>query len=267
MDTQNDKQVNLEFAGHIIQDAAKAGASLVAFPETMNYMGRGYRHQAETLSGETMSFLREKAQEYHVWILSGSIPEIHVCGKPKNTLALIDPSGNIRCCYSKLHMFDIQLSDGPSFMESRDNTAGDEIVIADTALGRMGFSICYDIRFGEIYRLMALNGAQIIFVPASFTAKTGEAHWEVLLRARAIENGVYIIAPAQIGHKTTSDTYGHAMAVDPWGRVIALMDDQPGYVMADIDLDYVEAIRSQIPSLKNRRQDIYQLRSDHIVIR
>lgn len=264
MDSQDDKEKNLISAKEMIRAASAQGASLVVFPENMNYMGKGYRYQAEPIPGPTTDFLADLAKGYGIWIVSGSIPEA-VPGtdekkpKPKNTLALIDPDGNIRCKFSKLHMFDVDLEDGKSFRESDTATAGNEIVLCDTPLGKLGFTICYDLRFGELYRLLALSGAQVIFVPASFTAQTGAAHWEALLRARAIENGVYIVACNQIGEKSNMTAYGQSMVIDPWGTVIARAEDKPGALMAEIDLSDPEKIRGQIPALKNRRTDVYDL--------
>lgn len=266
MDSQGDKKENLRRAGSMIDENAAKGAKVIAFPETMNFMGKGYRHQAEQIPGETTDFLCEKAKENHVWLVSGSFPEQHGSGNPKNTLVLIDPQGNIRCKYSKLHMFDVEVENGPSYKESEYNTAGDEIVLADTELGRFGFAICYDLRFGEMFRLMALRGAQVIFMPSSFTMNTGKDHWEALLRARAIENGVYIVAPNQIGKKTNMIAYGKSMIIDPWGDVIARASDQPCSIMAEIDPDYIENVRRQIPSLENRRTDMYEIESERVKI-
>ena len=266
MDSVNDKEKNLAFAREMIEEAAGEGAQMIAFPETMNYMGKGYKYQAESLEGETFTFLAAQAKAHRIWIMTGSIPVIHESGKPTNTLALISPEGKLICTYSKVHMFDVDIDDGASFQESAGNTAGDEIVTADTPFGKMGFSICYDLRFGEIYRLMALAGAKLIFVPSSFTAKTGAAHWEVLLRARAIENGIYIAAPAQTGHKAVSDAYGHALIIDPWGRILAEKKEGTGLIYAEIDPEMPEKIRRQIPSLKNRREDIYQLTTKEMKI-
>ena len=200
-DSQNIIEENLKTAGKLIDEAAKNGAALVAFPETMNYIGQDFSAHAEPIPGRTSEFLCKKAKEHHVWIMGGSITEQTENGKPKNTLLLIDPEGKIRCTYSKLHMFDVQLDDGTSYLESSYSTAGNEIVLTDTELGRFGFSICYDLRFPELFRIMALDGAQVIFLPANFTHTTGAAHWETLLRARAIENGVYLVAPDQCGQK------------------------------------------------------------------
>lgn len=269
MDSQDDKQANLRAAGEMIDENAAKGAKIIAFPETMNFMGKGQRYQAETIPGGTTDFLCGKAKEHGVWIVSGSFPErIESAGaalsggqsgdeKPRNTLVLIDPQGKIRCKYSKIHMFDVEIANGPSYRESDHNTAGNEIVLADTELGRLGFAICYDLRFGEMFRLMALHGAQVIFIPSSFTMNTGKDHWETLLRARAIENGVYIVAPNQIGKKTNMIAYGKSMVIDPWGDVIARASDRPGSILAEIDPGYIERVRRQVPSLENRRADVY----------
>ncbi len=275
MDSQNDKHQNLKDAENMIREASEKGADLVVFPENMNYMGKGYRYQAEPIPGPTTDFLTALAKEHGVWILSGSIPETELNDpaeqetvsadknadkpKPKNSLVLIDPTGNICCKYSKLHLFDVDLNDGSSFRESDMATQGENIVLCDTELGRLGFTICYDLRFGELYRLLSLAGAKVIFVPACFAMQTGQAHWEVLLRARAIENGVYIVACNQIGEKYNMTAYGHSMVIDPWGRIIAQAEDKPGVLMAEIDLSEIEKVRAQIPSLKNRRGDLYEL--------
>lgn len=259
MDSQNDKQQNLKQAEAMIGEAAGQGAKLAVFPEMMNFMGKGYRYQAEAIPGITSEFLCGQAREKHIWIVSGSFPEEAGSGKPKNTMLLIDPQGNIRCKYSKLHMFDVELEQGGSHRESAYNTAGDAITVVDTDLGTMGFAICYDLRFPELFRLMALRGAQVICIPSSFTLESGKDHWEVLLRARAIENGVYILAPNQAGKKSSMNAYGNSMVVDPWGRVIARAGERAGCLLAQIDLDYVEDVRRQIPVLSNRREDVYRL--------
>lgn len=266
MDSQDDKQKNLMQAAEMIAENAKNGASIIVFPETMNYMGDGYRRQAETVPGETTDFLCRKAKEHGVWVLSGSFPEKTETSCPKNTMALLSPDGGIFCKYSKLHMFDIELENGKSYKESASNTCGDEIVLAKTELGCFGFAICYDLRFGELFRLMALNGAQVIFVPSSFTAETGKAHWEPLLRARAIENGVYIVAADQTGEKSTMEAYGHSMVVDPWGNVLAEAGTGVCSIMAEIHPAMVESVRRQIPSLENRRTDMYRIESARLAV-
>lgn len=259
MDSQNDKEENLNAAGEMIEEACRQGASIVVLPENMNFTGRGLRHQAEPVPGHTTDFLAALAKQHGIWIVSGSFPEICTEENPRNTLVVIDPNGEICCKYSKLHMFDIDLSDGTSFHESHYTSSGEDIVLCETPLGTLGLTICYDLRFGELYRLLALRGAEVVFVPACFSIKTGPAHWEVLLRARAIENGVYIVACDQTGEKSNITAYGHSMVIDPWGKVIAKTDETPGVLMAEIDLSYIDEVRAQIPVLKNRREDIYEL--------
>lgn len=266
LDSQDDKKKNLETAAEFIKEAAARGAKLVALPETMNYIGPDYIQNAEPIPGPTTNFFAELAVKLGIWIHCGSIPEMDDRDKPYNTTALISPKGEIVAKYRKLHMFDVEIENGPSYKESNDNAPGQEIVLAKTELATLGFSICYDIRFGEIYRLMALNGAQIIFTPACFTMNTGKDHWEPILRARAIENACYVVSPGQIGIKPKLQAYGKTLIIDPWGNVIAKASDRPGYICAEIDLDMIDAVRAQVPALKNRRTDIYSAASDKIKV-
>ena len=259
MDSQDNKQANLKAAGELIAEAAAKGAQLAVLPETMTYMGHDLTAQAEEIPGETSAFLCEEARRYGIWIAGGSFPETVPGGLPKNTMLLIGPDGKIRSSYSKIHMFDVDIAGGVSYRESDMYTPGSEITVTQTELGGIGMAICYDIRFGEMFRLMALRGAQLICVPASFTLESGKDHWETLLRARAIENGVYILAGDQAGIKTSMRAYGNSMIIDPWGRVIARSGEVPGVILAEIDTEYVSSVRRQIPSLKNRREDVYRL--------
>ena len=260
MNSVDDKEENLKNVSSWIQEAAENGASLIAFPENMTYMGKWYRKQAETIPGPVTDFLCTKAKEHVIWIMSGSFPESTGTTRVHNTLLLIDPHGQIQTTYRKIHLFDVEVTDGPSYQESRSVIPGNEIVTLETdTLGCLGFSICYDLRFGEMYRLMALRGAELIFVPASFTAHTGRMHWETLLKARAIENGVFIVAPDQIGEKYDMTAYGHSMVIDPWGNVIARMDEGTGLIYAEISRNLVRQAQEQIPSLTNRRDDLYQI--------
>jgi len=179
---------------------------------------------------------------------------------PYNTTILINPKGEVVAKYSKIHPFDVVIKYGPAIRESDQICPGNEIVTRDTGeVGHIGLSICYDMRFGELYRLMALEGAQILIVPSNFLTNTGKDHWEPLLRARAIENGCYVIAPAQCGAKPTFQAYGKSLMVDPWGNVIAKASDKPCVITAEIDLDYLGSVRSQLCTLQNRRSDIYNL--------
>ena len=262
-DSQNDKGENMRTACRLIDEAASQGAKLVSFPEVMNLsgenVGEGGGH--EPIPGYTTQLLMEKAKEHGIYIHSGSFMEIiPEEERAYNASVLIDPEGQIIAHYRKLHTFDVTLPDGTVCDESARVRPGDRIVTVDTALGKMGLSVCYDIRFPELYRLMALEGAQILFAPASFTMPTGKDHWETILRTRAIENGCYLVAADQIGQKVRFTAYGNSMVVDPWGTVIARSSDKVGLIYADIDLDYLDAVRAKIPSLINRRADMYDLR-------
>ncbi len=262
LDSQNNKGENLKTACRCIDEAAAEGVRLVSFPEMMNLsgenIGEGGGH--ETIPGYTTEILMAKAREHGIYIHSGSFCEKIPGGeKAYNTSVIIDPEGEIIARYRKLHTFDVTLPDGTVCDESARVHPGNEIVTVDTALGKLGMSICYDIRFPELYRIMALDGAQVIFTPASFTMPTGKDHWEPILRTRAIENGCYIVSPGQIGKKVHFTAYGNSMVVDPWGTVVSRARDTVGVIYAEIDLDYEDAIRAKIPSLANRRADVYDL--------
>jgi len=263
LDTQNDKGKNLAQICEYIDEAASKGAQLVALPEVMNLLGDniGEGGGAEPIPGYSTEILARKARELGIYIHCGSIKE-EIPGDTKgyNTTVMLDREGRIVARYRKLHTFDVTLTDGTVCNESARIQPGAEIVTVDSDMGKLGFSICYDIRFPELFRLLALDGAQIIFTPANFTLPTGKDHWEPILRARAIENGCYIVAPAQIGKKPNFTAFGNSLVVDPWGTVIARSKDQPGVTLAEIDLDFLDKIRGQIPSLKNRRSDIYELK-------
>ena len=259
MDTQNDKQANWQQMAAFVDEAAAKGAQLVAFPEVVNILSEDPVY-AEPIPGPTTELLMRKAKEHHIWIHGGSISEVNPDGpRTYNTTVLINPDGDIAARYSKLHNFDMTLPDGSSVRESDRKEPGKEIVTVQTELGHLGFAICYDMRFPELFRLMALQGVQIIFLPANFTMPTGKDHWEPILRARAIENGCYIIAPDQTGVKEKFTAYGNSMVVDPWGTVIARASDKPGVILAEIDLDYLESVRQRNPSIHNRRTDLYEI--------
>lgn len=262
MDTQNDKGKNMETALRYADEAAKEGALLVCFPEVMNLIGRnvGEGGGREPVPGYSTELLMEKAKEKGIFIHGGSITE-EIPGERRayNTSVLIGPDGRILSEYRKLHTFDITLADGKAFRESDRVCPGESMETVTTELGVFGMSICYDVRFPELYRLLALKGAQVIFVPASFTKETGEAHLEALLRARAIENGCYLVSAAQTGTKPAYTAYGNSMVIDPWGRVTARAGTEPGILYGEIDLTYEEEVRRQMPSLKNRRADLYDV--------
>lgn len=263
MDTQNNYEENLKVIEDRIVEASQNGALLVSFPENMNIITMDPKENImEEIPGRTTDLLCRLAKEKSIWIHGGSIKEYSGTEKGYNTTVMINPHGEIIAKYRKLHLFDVSLKTGDTItniFESDRNLAGEEIVNVDTEIGNLGFTICYDLRFPELYRELVLRGAQIIFVPANFTYKTGEAHWTTLLRARAIENGCFIVAAAQTGVKPMINVYGHSTVIDPWGNILVEAGMETGIVYAEVDLDKVEAVRTQIPSLKNRREDVYQI--------
>ncbi len=260
MSSMPEKRENFETAERLIQDAASAGAELVALPEFWSCHGleKVYRENAEPIPGPTTEFLGTLARELGVWLLGGSILE----GEPGverlfNTSTFFDPSGELVAVYRKIHLFDVKAPDR-EYLESGLIAPGREIVAAKAGAATLGLSVCYDLRFPELYRLLALEGAEILAVPAAFTLHTGKDHWEILLRARAVENQAYVVAPAQWGRKADGRwTYGRSMIVDPWGTILATCPDRDGYALATLDLDYLDRLRTDFPALANRRPEAY----------
>jgi predicted amidohydrolase len=257
MNAGADKPANLERAERLIRVGAARGANLVALPEVFNWRGKRNEQAAaaETLDGQTLTLMSSLARELQIHIVAGSITE-QVAGESRcyNTSVLLGPEGGRIAVYRKIHLFDVDLPGRVTVRESDTKLAGDDVVIAKTPLGAIGLSICYDLRFPELYRRLTFAGAQIIAIPSAFTFPTGEAHWEPLIRARAIENQAYVIAPAQFGPNIYGySDYGNSMIVDPWGRVIARAADQEGVVVAPIDLEYQERVRRELPALKHAR--------------
>jgi predicted amidohydrolase len=260
MSSTPEKMENLETAERLIREAVAAGAELVALPELWSCHGleKVYRENAEPIPGATTEFLRGLARELGVWVLGGSILE----GEPGakrlfNTSTFFDPSGELVAVYRKIHLFDVKAPDR-EYLESKIVAPGREIVTAKVGVTTLGLSVCYDLRFPELYRLLTLRGAEILAVPAAFTLQTGKDHWELLLRARAVENQAYVVAPAQWGQKTDGRwTYGRSMIVDPWGTVLAQCPDRDGFALATLDLDYLERSRTEFPALANRRPEAY----------
>jgi predicted amidohydrolase len=254
------KAENFETAERLIRDAVSAGAELVALPELWSCHGleRVYRENAEPIPGPTTDFLGGLAHELGVWVLGGSILE----GEPEaerlfNTSIFFDPSGELVAVYRKIHLFDVKAPDR-EYLESKLIAPGCEIVTAKAGTTTLGLSVCYDLRFPELYRLLALRGAEILAVPAAFTLQTGKDHWELLLRARTVENQAYVVAPAQWGRKTDGRwAYGRSMIVDPWGTILAQCPDRDGFALATIDLGYLERFRAEFPALANRRPETY----------
>lgn len=262
MDSQDDKNANLAAAEGYIREAAARGARLVVLPETMNYIGRDIAGEAEPIPlGPTFHKMAGLAQELGIWLEAGSIYESNRedPARPFNTTFLIRPDGTLAAKYAKLHPFDVVLPNGVTSRESDRVCPGNSLGAADTELGKLGLAICYDVRFGEMFRLMALDGAKIFAVPANFTVNTGKDHWETLVRARAIENECYVIAPNQMGKKPRFTAYGNSLIVDPWGTVIARASEKPGVITAEIDLEYVTKVRQSTFTLDNRRPDVYRL--------
>ena len=257
MTAGNDKRANLERAERLVRVAAARGANLVALPEVFNWRGKRAEQAAaaETLDGESLGMMARLARELRIHIVAGSITErAEDTSRSYNTSVLIGPDGGRLAVYRKIHLFDVDLPGRVTVRESDSKIAGADVVCAETPVGAIGLSICYDLRFPELYRRLAFAGARILMVPSAFTFPTGEAHWEPLLRARAIENQAYVIAPAQFGPNVYGySDYGNSMIVDPWGRVLARAADQEGVVVAPIDLEYQDRVRSELPALKHAR--------------
>ncbi len=241
----------------LVRQAAEGGAELIATPEGTNLLQRRKGALLPLLTSleddPAVLGLREAAKAHGVWILVGSALVKRADGKAANRSALISPQGAITATYDKLHMFDVDLPNGERARESETYEPGDRAVAADAAGAKLGLTVCYDVRFPALYRALALAGAQVMTVPAAFTRPTGEAHWEILLRARAIETGAFVIAPAQGGfHEDGRGTWGRSLAIAPWGEVIAKLDhDEPGVLFADLDLAQVDKARNAIPNLRN----------------
>lgn len=260
MDSSTQKEENLKKAQWYIEEAAASGAKVVCFPELMPGEAENSRKEEmqETLDGMVVSTLQELAEKKGVYIHSGSMYEKNKAqSRCYNTSVWISPLGRVEAVYRKLHLFDVRLEDGTACMESNEICPGKQIVTADTAFGKIGFATCYDIRFPELFRKMALEGVTIFLVAASFTESTGKDHWEPLLRARAIENGCYVLATNQIGKKQQYTAFGNSMIVDPWGTVIARAANRETIVYGEISQEDVRKVRKQIPVLKNRRADLY----------
>jgi len=237
------------------------GADMLFTPEMAGYLDRDRTRAAQTLRAEgddvVLAAVREAAAREGLWIHVGSLPlkGERADGRWANRSFLIDANGDIRARYDKIHLFDVDLATGESWRESSVYGPGEQVVAADTPWGRMGFSICYDMRFPDLYRALTDAGATILLAPAAFTVPTGQAHWHVLLRARAIEAGCFVIAAAQTGaHQDGRTTYGHSVVIDPWGDILLDMGDASGLGLADIDLSRIGDVRGRVPALANRRE-------------
>jgi deaminated glutathione amidase len=260
LNSGEDKAANVAKAAELVAEAAAAGARFVVLPETWTYKGRakGFAKAAEPVDGRSNSVLAGLAREHRMYILAGSIYErTPFPDRFGNASVLIDPKGKQIAVYRKIHLFDA-VAGTAVYRESDYLESGDKLVTARVDGTTVGLTICYDLRFPELYRGLTLKGARVLLVPAAFTEHTGRAHWEVLLRARAIENGAFVVAANQWGpHRPDRLCHGHSMIVDPWGVVLDEADDGVGICSADIDIGEVERVREQIPSLLHRRPELY----------
>ncbi len=250
---------SLEQATKLIRQAAAAGADYVQTPEVSNMMQLNrkalFEHLATEEDDKSLKAYRALAVELKIHVHVGSLALRYSDEKAVNRSFLIGPDGNVLASYDKIHMFDIELPDGESYRESANYQPGETAVISDLPWGRIGLTICYDVRFPALYRALAESGASFLTVPSAFTRKTGEAHWHILLRSRAIETGCFVFAAAQAGtHENKRETYGHSLIISPWGEILAEGDVEPGIIMARIDPAKVETARRAIPSLQHGRR-------------
>jgi predicted amidohydrolase len=254
-----DPQVNLTTALALIDEAKRAGADYVQTPEMTNILAIKRDHLFANIVAEeqdpTLATLREVARKLAIYIHIGSLAIKASPDRAVNRSLLIDHKGDVIARYDKIHMFDVDLAGGESYRESNNYRAGEVAVVTDLPWGRLGITVCYDLRFPDLYRALAEAGASFLAIPSAFTRQTGEAHWHVLQRARAIENGSFVFAAAQGGrHENGRDTFGHSLIVDPWGRILAEGGTEPGVVMAEIDPAEVVTARARIPSLRHGRR-------------
>jgi len=259
MNSTPDSGRNLVAAGKLVEGATSAGAELVVLPEKWPFLaaGEGILAGAETLDGPALSAARTWAREFGTAIVAGSLCERGEGEAPTNTSVLIDRDGEICATYRKLHMFDVEI-DGETYRESAFEDPGSEVVVAACGDARIGMAICYDIRFPELFREMTALGADLFALPSAFTPTTGRDHWEILLRARAIENQAFVLAAAQFGEAEPGHGFwGHSMIIDPWGSVLARLDDGEGFATAELDFDHQQGVRSRLPALTHRRTDLF----------
>jgi predicted amidohydrolase len=250
---------NIDAVTKWIGEAKSAGADYVQTPEMTNILAIKREDLFAKIAAEdkdpSLAALRELARKHGIFVHAGSLAIKATEEKAANRSFLIDPKGEIAARYDKIHMFDVDLGNGESYRESKNYAPGDVACVADLPWGKLGLTICYDLRFPSLYRALAEAGASFLAIPAAFTRPTGEAHWHVLMRARAIENGCYVLAAAQGGkHENGRETYGHSLVVDPWGRIVAEGGIEPGVIMAEIDPAEVAAARGKVPSLQHGRR-------------
>jgi deaminated glutathione amidase len=260
LNSQDDVGANLERATHFIGEAAKAGAELIVLPENFAFAGEEgkKREIAEALKdatpGPILSALSAAAKKNDVFVIGGGMPEKSGdFERPFNASVLVDPKGHVADVYRKVHLFDVALADGTNIRESDATKAGKDVVVSDVRGAKVGMSICYDLRFPEMYRKLVDAGARVVTIPAAFTLTTGKDHWHVLMRARAIENQIFVLAAAQHGkHPKGRQTYGKALICDPWGDVLAQCGEGEGYAVANLDFAYQDRVRASLPCLDHR---------------
>lgn len=262
MVVKSTKKENIDKARSMITEAAEKGAQIVSLPEMFNcpYNNKHFREYAEAYpNGETLNMLSKSAKEKNIYLIGGSIPEIDN-DKVYNTSFIFDNQGKLIGKHRKVHLFDIDIKNGVKFKESEVLASGKDITLFNTPWGKVGVAICYDIRFPEILRIMALKGAKVIFIPAAFNMTTGPAHWEILFKSRALDNQIYVagISPARnINYSYVA--YGNSLVTNPWGDIISKLDEKEGILIEDLDLDYIDKVRESLPLLNHRREDIYNL--------
>jgi predicted amidohydrolase len=255
-----DPAANAETLVAAVEDAAAGGATILFTPEMSGLLDRDRDRAAAHLHDEAqdlvLAAVREAAARFGLWVHIGSLAlkGEHGDGRLVNRGFLIDSAGEVRARYDKIHLFDVDLPTGESWRESASYAGGERAVVAEAPLGKLGLSICYDLRFPDLYRALTGAGATILAIPAAFTVPTGQAHWHVLLRARAIEAGAFVVAAAQAGrHEDGRDTFGHSLVVDPWGKVLLDMGTEPGVGFADVDVAQVDDVRRRLPAIAHRR--------------
>jgi len=257
MNSQPDVNVSLNEVEERVREAAKNGAKLICLPENFAFLGdeRGKLKQSAEISAQVEKRLPELAKQLGVTIIGGGYPAQAQNGKIYNRSIVISPEGKTVATYDKIHLFDVDISEEETWRESDTVQGGKQeaVVYKSDELPSIGLSICYDLRFPELYRKMTKQGAEILTVPSAFTRPTGEAHWEPLLRTRAIENSCYLVAAAQTGqHGEKRKTWGHSLIIDPWGKILANAGTEPGVIYADLDMEYLKEVRQKLPSLRHR---------------
>ena len=260
INSTSDREANLAAARRQVRAAAADGAQLVVLPEKWPLMASGedLALGAEPIDGPAVTAARSWAQEQGIALVAGSFTEAREGARPSNTSLLIDSDGEIAACYRKIHMFDVDVG-GVTYRESEVEDAGDQVVVADCGPARIGMAVCYDLRFPELFRALVDRGATVFTLPSAFTVPTGRDHWEVLLRARAIEDQAFVLAAGQVGRAEPKfDSWGHSMIVDPWGAVLAGIDGEgEGFAAADLDFAGQQETRSSLPALANRRPELF----------